>query len=845
MKRRALKYHVAAALFSAAFLFGVSPADAYTYSGGTLTVDQVAEDENDLVVTGGANVINNGMLNPQKKQETVVTKTITTQTLGWSGGLPQAFGGGAIITGLPQNISSTIVNEIIQAYKKVAKLTNIAYNKTTGTYYPEYDRPNNAELDFKTINNKYGYNIRVSRGYSSPSNIDPIVSASIVREFMGSTYFCYELKYNNGTWTFDTSKVDKDVVTSSTPWEGIDLTNGSPNPKVWENGGNSAKTTNETLKLKETKNLGDAAINITNKSILTSKDHVQTSKAINVTGTSKLTTATGSITGGTITSDGDIIAQSNYSAPSGKSTIAGATITASGALTASKDIKATTGSISGSVIQATSGNIVANNTIKATGKVKGNALNVGVINASSASITGNQSISGVFTTTGQAKLDGGAKLSNKKITGLSAGTLSATSTEAVNGAQLNTIKQKLASAGKSYTAGSDIAISSANAISVSKTGAVKFGNTGIVTGGTVYTETNNLNTKLNGLKDLVNSHQTTISSLQKQMGDLNQTISDINSNVASATSNLSNQLKNCLKSDMGNLSAAGRTAIKNIVSDSLKSMGRQSSQTLTSPIATFAEPDVKDIVNAKDVESVHTALVDKVGKSALSDITATVDANTKQISSNADNIHSNASSIESLKSGKSDVSGSNIDTDAYASKLGTGSVAKGENNLISGDTVYGALDKKADISYVDSGIGMMENQMEGIRQQATHDINRVGAGASALAALHPTAYDASDKISFASGYGHYKNANSSALGAFYHPNEKTMVSVAGTIGNNDAMLSAGVSIKVGMSDHVDKVMVTPKMFSAQQVNNEQIQHRVDGQRDRLDEIERTLSAIMR
>ena len=77
------------------------------------------------------------------------------------------------------------------------------------------------------------------------------------------------------------------------------------------------------------------------------------------------------------------------------------------------------------------------------------------------------------------------------------------------------------------------------------------------------------------------------------------------------------------------------------------------------------------------------------------------------------------------------------------------------------------------------------------------DINKVGAGAAALAALRPEGFDPDDKWSFAVGYGHYKNANAGALGAFFKPNADTTVSLGGTIGNGDPMMNAGVSFKLG------------------------------------------------
>ncbi len=77
------------------------------------------------------------------------------------------------------------------------------------------------------------------------------------------------------------------------------------------------------------------------------------------------------------------------------------------------------------------------------------------------------------------------------------------------------------------------------------------------------------------------------------------------------------------------------------------------------------------------------------------------------------------------------------------------------------------------------------------------DINEVGAGAAALSALHPEGFSPDDKWSFAVGYGHYKNANAGALGAFFKPNADMTVSLGGTLGNGDPMMNAGVSFKLG------------------------------------------------
>lgn len=76
-------------------------------------------------------------------------------------------------------------------------------------------------------------------------------------------------------------------------------------------------------------------------------------------------------------------------------------------------------------------------------------------------------------------------------------------------------------------------------------------------------------------------------------------------------------------------------------------------------------------------------------------------------------------------------------------------------------------------------------------------IDRVGAGAAALAALHPLDYDPEVKWDFAAGYGNYRGANAVSVGAFYRPNEDVMFSVGGSMGGGENMVNAGVSFKLG------------------------------------------------
>lgn len=111
-------------------------------------------------------------------------------------------------------------------------------------------------------------------------------------------------------------------------------------------------------------------------------------------------------------------------------------------------------------------------------------------------------------------------------------------------------------------------------------------------------------------------------------------------------------------------------------------------------------------------------------------------------------------------------------------------------------------------------------------------VNKVGAGAAALAALHPLDFDPDDKWDFAVGYGNYRNANSVAFGAFYRPNEDTMFSLGTNFGNGENMFNAGLSFKIGQGG---SGITTSKTAMARKI--ESLEDTVDKQDKKIAELE--------
>ena len=115
-------------------------------------------------------------------------------------------------------------------------------------------------------------------------------------------------------------------------------------------------------------------------------------------------------------------------------------------------------------------------------------------------------------------------------------------------------------------------------------------------------------------------------------------------------------------------------------------------------------------------------------------------------------------------------------------------------------------------------------------------INRVGAGAAALAALHPDP-NGDDSWSISAGIGNYRNSTAAAIGAFYRPNAGTTVSLAATVGNGDPQVSAGVSFKIGMGKNVEKVMVNKDDY-------DKLNRKVASQDERIEKLEAELQKVL-
>ncbi len=115
-------------------------------------------------------------------------------------------------------------------------------------------------------------------------------------------------------------------------------------------------------------------------------------------------------------------------------------------------------------------------------------------------------------------------------------------------------------------------------------------------------------------------------------------------------------------------------------------------------------------------------------------------------------------------------------------------------------------------------------------------IDKVGANAAALAALHPLDYDASEKWSVAAGVGNYGSENAMAVGAFYRPNEDVMLNMAGSFGSGENMVNAGISFKVGQRG--------AKVVKAESADVKALQEKVEAQDKEIKELREMVEKLV-
>ena len=197
-----------------------------------------------------------------------------------------------------------------------------------------------------------------------------------------------------------------------------------------------------------------------------------------------------------------------------------------------------------------------------------------------------------------------------------------------------------------------------------------------------------------------------------------------------------------------------------------------------------------------------------------------------------------------------------------------GKVAKGDKGIVTGGTVYNETRIEKDGHYIKAGNTAGENLIALDKQVGVNStnitklenniydmgtrvgeldnrMNRVGAGAAALAALHPLDFDPDDKWDIAAGIGNYKNATAAAVGFFYRPNERTMLNLGWTMGDNRNMVNGGFSIKLGSGANIStsKTAMAREIRTLRDVVSQQ-NEQIERQNRKIEKQEREMKEVL-
>lgn len=180
----------------------------------------------------------------------------------------------------------------------------------------------------------------------------------------------------------------------------------------------------------------------------------------------------------------------------------------------------------------------------------------------------------------------------------------------------------------------------------------------------------------------------------------------------------------------------------------------------------------------------------------------------------------NLGGLDSVTTGKTTMNDSGLTIAGSDGKAGTTITSSGIKIAANGDNTHAVEVTNSNISMGGQQIHDVEpgtsdtdavnvsqlkglvSGVDGAVNKLNNRLNRVGAGAAALAALHPLDFNPEEKWNFAAGFGHYVNANAGAIGAFYQPNEDTLFSLGGSWGGGENMVNAGVSIRLGHGNSI-------------------------------------------
>jgi autotransporter adhesin len=322
----------------------------------------------------------------------------------------------------------------------------------------------------------------------------------------------------------------------------------------------------------------------------------------------------------------------------------------------------------------------------------------------------------------------GLNANSQKITNVAPGEINATSTDAINGSQLNATNERVAK---------------------------------------VEGDITNINTEITSIKG-------DITTINNRIDGIDAEISEINTQVETNTQNIATNTENISKLDV---------RVTNV-----EELARQHTTVEEGSNITVTEGK-----NDDGGKKYTVALNDEISLNKVTTGNTVMNNDGLKV---GDKVSVTKDAVTAGSTSISD-DGLKIGDKTYVSSDGLNANSQKITNVAAGEADTDAVN----VSQLNAASEQIINNSNRISKLGDR-VNKVGAGAAALAALHPMDFDPDDKWSFAAGYGNYAGQNAAAIGAYYRPDEKVMFSVGGTVGNGENMVNAGISFALDRTNRV-------------------------------------------
>lgn len=356
------------------------------------------------------------------------------------------------------------------------------------------------------------------------------------------------------------------------------------------------------------------------------------------------------------------------------------------------------------------------------------------------------------------------------------------------------------------------------------------------------------------------------------------------------------ELANKADTNLGNITEDGKGVIGNIAEEAL-----------ADDLNAKANADASNVADhtAEWGAAIGTGVVEKgngelvTGGTVYDAVKDKVDSDLGNLTDDGKNVIGDIAkdALQDDLDGKANIDASNIETDKWADKLGTGTISAGDNNLVTGNTVYDAIkdlgsnslvtsdgntisvgkndsatvidvskhnsdgstenrvitgietdasdmSSAANVGYVNNSVSQMANEFNRGLSELDSRMKKGVAGAAALAALNPLDYDPENKLNFAAGVGSYKGESAAALGMFYRPNENIMFSLGGAFGNGENMWNAGITFNLDKPNASTSKAAMARAIKTMAADNEALESKAAEQDEKIALLTAQVEALM-